>query len=93
MQYKEQFNITLINYLITLSPRSCGAAVRPGRGVSGEDRRRLFRHQQIPAGRSEPQLPAAGAPAGHEEIPAAGPGRLHQTPDGPAQVRNTHFES
>lgn len=65
------------------------AAVRPGGGVSGEDRRRLLRHQQIPAGRSQPRLPAAGASAGHEEIPAAGPRRLHQTPHGPAEVSRT----
>lgn len=67
--------------------RSRRAAVRPGGGVPGENRRGVFRHQQIPAGRSEPELPAAGAPPGHEEVPAAGPGRLHPPPDGPAEVR------
>lgn len=77
---------------MTVASLSCGAAVRPGGGVPGEDRRRLLRHQQIPVGRPQPQLPAAGAPAGHEEIPAAGPRRLHQTPHGPAEVSNTPFE-
>lgn len=79
------------NSLLLLS-YSRGAAVRPGGGVSGEDRRRLLRHQQIPAGCSQPRLPAAGASAGHEEIPAAGPRRLHQTPHGPAEVSRTPLQ-
>lgn len=66
------------------------AAVRPGGSISGEDRRSILRHQQILAGRPQPQLPAARTLAGHEEIPAAGPGRLYQTPHGPPQVSRAH---
>lgn len=78
----------IISYLRLIFPLfySCRAAVRPGGSISGEDWCSILWHQQVLAGCPQPQLPAAGTPSGHEEIPSAGPGRLYQTPHGPAQV-------